>query len=424
MTENIVALAERAVLGSCLVDPNAIYRVLPILNAEAFDDVRHRQIFSCLRYLADQGTAIDTLAVTSALARNKKLESSAGGVAYLTDLGTGVTVANVERHAQQVIDAYRRRQARVVGERLLAQCDDPTVSTEDCLSTADEDLLAIAGEAQRGSAIPLAQLLVPTVDSILKPPAGEAISTGIKTLDEHTAGGIRRGELWCLAGRTGAGKTSCAVQILHHAIHEGIPTLMYSLEMSSEEITKRLLSLESGVDAWKIRQQTVTADELMPAVEKLGKLPLLVDDSASLGLSELVARVRLHVRRDKVKFVVVDYLRLIRSPGDNLREQVSNAADGLRRLAKTENIAILMLSQLRRPESASGTSRPELMQLKESGDIENHVHTCLLVHQPVDKDGHRTHNDELIIAKQRHGRIGPIPMHFNSRLLKYEERAR
>lgn len=292
MTDSIVALAERAVLGSCLVDPNAIYRVLPVLNVEAFDDVRHRQIFSCLRQLAEQGTAIDTLVVTSALARSKKLDS-AGGVAYLTDLGTGVTANNVERHAQQIADAYRRRQARAVGQRLLAQCDDPTVSTEDCLSTADEDLLAIAGEAQRGSAIPLSQLLVPTVDAILKPPAGETVSTGIKTLDEHTAGGIRRGELWCLAGRTGAGKTSCAVQILHHAIHEDVSTLMYSLEMSSEEITKRLLSLESGVDAWKVRQQTAKADDLMPAVEKLGKLPLLVDDSASLGLSELIARVRL-----------------------------------------------------------------------------------------------------------------------------------
>ena len=415
-------LAERAVLGSCLLDRTAVYRILPIVEAQAFHLESHRHIFRAVEKLAEQGTVVDTLTVASALATSNKLVAI-GGTAFLADLTSGAVAHNIELHAMQIADAYRRRQARAVGERLLAQCDDPTVSTEDCLSVADENLLTIAGEAQKCSAKPISKLLVPTVDAMLTSAAGDVIPTGILTLDHHTAGGIRAGELWCLAGRTGAGKTSAAVQILHHACKQCVPTLFFTLEMSAEEIIKRLLSLESGIDNWRIRQQAVKAEELTPAMARLAELPLLLDDSASLTLGELTARVRLHVRRDKIALVVVDYLRLLRSPGPNLREQVSNAADGLRRLAKTENIAVLMLSQLRRPESASGLSRPELMQLKESGDVENHCHTVLLVHQPYDQNG-PTREDELIIAKQRHGKIGPILMRFNPRLLKYEERAR
>jgi replicative DNA helicase len=422
MNDTAVLLAEKAVLGSCLLEPSAVHRVNAVVNADAFLGQSNRLIFRAIKKLADAGVMVDSLAVISELARRREIET-VGGVEYVSDLTTEVPLANIELHARTVATAYRRRQARAVGERLLAQCDDPTIPTEECLSLADEDLLRIAGEAQKGGAVPLSRLLVPTVDAVLTPPGGEVIPTGIATLDHRTAGGIRRGELWCLAGRTGSGKTSAAAQILHHACKEGVPTLFYSLEMSSEEIVKRLLTLESGIDAWRIREQKVKAEELAPAMERLGKLPLLIDDSASLSLSELTARVRLHVRREKIILVVVDYLRLVRSPGDNLREQVANAADGLRRLAKTENVAVLMLSQLRRPENASGLSRPEMLQLKESGDVENHCHTVLLVHQPYDKAG-PTHEDELIIAKQRHGPIGPILMRFNSRLLRYDERAR
>jgi replicative DNA helicase len=159
---------------------------------------------------------------------------------------------------------------------------------------------------------------------------------------------------------------------------------------------------------------------LLKATEQLIEWPLYVDDSASLTLQELTSRARLSVRRNGVKLVVVDYLRLVRSKGRDLREKVGNVADGLRQLAKNENICVVLLSQLARPGDIN--ERPTMLSLKESGDIEAHANIVLLLYMPVDNKNEPTGEDEIIIGKSREGPLGAIPVWLHKSRLQFVPR--
>ena len=247
------------------------------------------------------------------------------------------------------------------------------------------------------------------------------LPTSLKGLDDATTG-IRAGELWVIGAMSGRGKTALGTQIALANVAAGNPTVFFSLEMTREELGDRLLCNESTVSASRIRNPSfITKDqwrEIVACADKAIGWELFIDDSSSLTIQALVARARLYIRRFGCKLVIVDYLRLIKAPGRELREQVANATDALRQLAKSEHVGVIALSQLARPKDRNTNSQPNMLGLKESGDIEAHAHVVLLIHMPAKKN-QPTGEDQIIIGKNRHGPMGAIDVTFNRERLKF-----
>ena len=191
--------------------------------------------------------------------------------------------------------------------------------------------------------------------------------------------------------------------------------------MSRGDLGRRFLSAVTPVSASRIRHPGHIAKEDWPRLAagaaEIVEWPVWFDDSPSLRLPELLARARMFITRMKVKLIVVDYLRLVRADGRDIREQVGNVADALRQLAKAERVPVVLLSQLRRPQNVNDP--PTMIDLKESGDIESHAHVVLLLHVPTGPDGRPTGEDNIIIGKNRNGAKGPIPVTFSPHKLRF-----
>jgi replicative DNA helicase len=204
------------------------------------------------------------------------------------------------------------------------------------------------------------------------------------------------------------------------------PTYAFSLEMQAMEIGKRFLAARSSLPAFQIRNpQSIRNErwaELLRAAGEIAECPIYVDDRPSLKIQELLASARLYIRRQDVKLIVVDYLRLVDAPGRELRDRVGYVANALRQLAKSERVGVVLLSQLRRPEGGIN-ARPSMLDLKESGDIEAHSHVVLLPYLPVGDDGRPIPEDELlIIGKNRNGGVGALPVYFDEKRLQFLDR--
>jgi replicative DNA helicase len=266
------------------------------------------------------------------------------------------------------------------------------------------------------------------LDELLIPKAlsGGAFSTGILPLDDATAGGIRPGELWIFGALPARGKTSAARQLLAENARKGIPCVAFSAEISASQWLQLTWAREARVPAKTLRTpeflDTIEQRAVAEARDRVDKWPMFIDDSGKISVRELLARSRTAIKRDGVKIIVVDYLRLIDGPGKELREKVAVVANSLRELAKAENVAVLALSQLSRPRDGNVNAEPTMLSLKESGDIEAHAHTVVLLHMPLDDNGHPNGDEKLIIAKQRNGPCGPVQVRYDYGLLCFERR--
>jgi replicative DNA helicase len=424
--------AEKTLLGCILLDPSCLYRALPMVRAQDFSLDSHRRIYHAIAELAGAGKPVDDLTITDVLIGKGQLDAI-GGVGYLVSLSDNVTselarTTNVEHYAQCVLDKARRRQARAAGQCLVDATDDLSVSTADCIERVQESLLQI--EAASGST-PARHVrdFMPEVLRELEVQSQNhgliGMTTGIPSLDLAT-GGIRRGELWTIGALPGKGKTALGIQILLAIGGGGIPAYAFSLEMQAMEIGKRFLAAKSSLPAFQIRNPQSIRDERWPellrAAAEIAGCPIYVDDRPSLKIQELLASARLYIRRHDVKLIVVDYLRLVDAPGRDLRDRVGYVANALRQLAKSENVGVVLLSQLKRPEGGINT-RPSMLDLKESGDIEAHSHVVLLPFMPVAEDGRPIIEEEmLIIGKNRNGGVGSLPVYFDEMRLQFFDR--
>ncbi len=421
--------AERIVLGTILLDNLVYSEAAAVLAPEDFFLDSHRRIFVRMADLGERGDPIDIVTLQHALSEHKELEA-VGGVSYLVSLEQGtVRRASVLHHAREIAEKSRLRKivhacnATVAG--ILEQTGE---SSEFHIGGLEESLLAVQMASRKTIAQPIADLVAQVLHELELQASQEGLvgmPTGLRPLDEATAGGFRPGELVVVGALPGRGKSAFGLQITLANAEAGNPTLIFSLEMSNAQLIRRLLAARSGILACQIRNPKWIGKDKWPRVASTGvalrELPIWIDDSPSLSIRELVARARLCRRRFGIRLVVVDYLRPVRAPGRDIREQVGNVADALRVLAKTEDIAVVLLSQLRRPESLN--QPPSMIELKESGDIESHAHVVLLLHRPVDNQGHFTHEDQIIIGKQREGVTGPIPVKFMPDRLQFTPRA-
>ena len=421
--------AERIVLGSVLhVDNSLLFEAMSLLGPEDFSDDRHRRIFARMIELGSTGKPIDSTTLVHAMTVPREIES-VGGVAYLLDLGSGlVRRGSIRHHAEIVKDCAKRRQLVRSCEFSADQACDRTISFDACSQAVQDALLEIEARSTATAPKHVIQFGDEVLSAIdrMRTHVGELVglSTGIGALDSITTG-IRHGEFWVLGGRPGDGKSSVALQVAMANVEQDIPVLIFSLEMSRDQVLLRMAAQLGRIPFEKIRDPRRLSDaeygHLRGALADLGKMPLFVDDSSSLAIQQLAARARLMIRREKVKLVIVDYVQLIDADGRDERQRISKISRTLRELAK-EGTPILALSQLARPKDGNLNTRPNKFSLKESGALESDAHTVLLLYRPVDQQDRPTGEDELIVAKQRHGPWSIEPVYFDTRTLSYRER--
>jgi replicative DNA helicase len=434
--------AERAVLGSILLNTNAFYRVVGTIDTEDFFRDAHRSIFATMRLLAEDSRPIDLLTVKEELAKHGKLEQ-VGGTAYVASLIDGVPdIANVERYARIVKEKSTLRRLIVMGNSVMrAALDTPTEPSE-VLTIAEKSLYEIAeGSAEKGF-VNLDKITRTNMTAIEQMANNGKLVTGIPTgydrFNEMTSG-FQPSDLIILAARPSMGKTSFMMNIAESlAIPDksgqprgGASRLysvgVFSLEMSKEQIGLRILSSESGVSNHIIRAGMLSERnwrDLADASARLAKSKIYIDDTPGMDPMEMRAKARRLKMEYGLDMIMVDYLQLMSVKGkvESRQQEISVISRSLKAVAKELQVPVLSLSQLsRRPEQRVGDHRPQLSDLRESGSIEQDADLVAFIYRDevYNKETEEKGIAEIIIAKQRNGPIGDFKLVFRHDITKF-----
>lgn len=432
--------AEQAVLGSLLIDPDAILRVSPILAPEDFYRPHHQTIYEAALALHNRRSKTDLTLLADELEAKGKL-SDVGDYAYLTEL---ITITPTSVHAEyyaQVVEqaAVRRRLITAGGQIALAAYEQET--PEEAVERAQHLLLKATSRRGVQEARQIAGLLRHFLDEVAGHRSGDIfapttaeveragpISTGFYDLD-NAIGGLHPSDFILLAARPAQGKTALALAIARHAAGKGVPTGLFSLEMGADQISMRLVAAETKLNVQALRLGKIDEDDWRYAEDacvELGKLPLYVDDTPSMSVLDLRTRAKRLQYQYGCAFFVVDYLQLVLAGRANSRynreQEVAEVSRTLRALARETNAPLLVLSQLNRSAEHRRGGRPQLSDLRESGSIEQDADLVLLLHSddPTEEDDGAMQSKprttpgtiEVLIAKHRNGPTGTCTLGF------------
>ena len=434
--------AERAVLGSILINNNAFYRVVATVQPEDFFKDSHRTIFTTMRKLAEDSREIDLLTLKEELSKRAQLDQ-VGGSAYISSLVDGIPdIANVERYAHIVKEKSTLRRLIVMGNSVMRAALDAPGEPADVLSIAEKSIYDIAqGSVEKGF-VGLDRITRNNMTAIEQlQHAGKLITglpTGYDRFNEFTSG-FQPQDLIIIAARPSMGKTSFMMNIAESmAIPDrtGQPRPpaqrlysvgVFSLEMSKEQIGLRMLSSESGVGNHLIRAGMLSERnwrDLAEASARLAKAKIYIDDSAGIDIMEMRAKARRLKQETGLDMIMVDYLQLMAVKGkvESRNQEISQISRGLKAIAKELNMPLVSLSQLsRRPEQRTGDHRPQLSDLRESGSIEQDADLVAFIYRDevYNKDSEEKGIAEIIIAKQRNGPIGDFKLVFRNDITKF-----
>ncbi len=428
--------AEQAVLGGLMLDNATWEQVADRLREEDFYRQDHRLIFRAITELTDSSTPFDVVTLAEWLQSRNQLEQ-AGGLAYLATLARDTpTAANVRAYADIVRERSVLRQLiRVGGELAEAAFRPEGRNTEELVDFAERQVFDIAergGRLQR-SYMRINELLSTAVDRLdalmhaNNPVTG--LATGLDKFDEMTAG-LQPGDLVIVAGRPSMGKTSFAMNIAEYCAcrpENPVPTAIFSMEMSGEQLALRLISSLGRINQQKVRTgQLDQADwqRVSSAIAIMSKAPMYIDDTGALTPTELRARARRLKREHNLGLMVVDYLQLMSVPGtrENRATEISEICRSLKSLAKELHIPVIALSQLNRSLEQRPDRRPIMSDLRESGSIEQDADLIAFIYRDevYDKDSPDKGVAEIIIGKQRNGPIGTVKATFLGAYTRFE----
>lgn len=430
--------AERYVLGSILLDDSVYLQVAGVLDSDDFSLEKHRRIFGRMKDLYDRSEHIDRVTLADELMRQGQLES-VDGLSYIISLDEGLPqIANLDSYVRIVKDKATLRKMIFNAQKIINRCLLGEEAPDEILSSAEESLLKL-GEGRQRDQLTAPGAIVANfpggVGAFLDPSQRiRGLSTGFAKFDEMT-GGLNGGELFILAARPSMGKTALALNVAAHvATHPRMrkPVAVFSLEMSSSSLLTRLLCSAARVDQHKFRAGFLNQEErrrLQVALADLTESPLFLDDTAGVNLMDVHAKLRRLQAEHGLALVVIDYLQLMSSRGrsENRNQEVSAISRGLKLMAKDLNVPFLVLSQLSRAsETRPGDHTPQLSDLRDSGSIEQDADLVAFIYR--EEVYKRDREDikglaDLIIAKQRNGPIGKVPLRFLGQFTRFENRA-
>ncbi|HRI28550.1 MAG TPA: replicative DNA helicase [Chitinophagales bacterium] len=431
---------EEAVLGSMLLDRDAVAMLVDVLKPDSFYVEAHQHIFQAILDLFGKAQPVDILTTTEQLRRNGKLEA-VGGAYYVSKITNSVfTSANVESHAQIILQKHILRELIKISTQVVQNAYDETTDVFELLNSAEQSLFSINEQNLRRSYGLMKNLLpqaIKNLEALKDHTEGlTGVPTGFYSLDRLTSG-WQKSDLVIVAGRPAMGKTAFVLSITRNAaVDFKKPVVVFSLEMSKLQLVNRLISSETGLSSDKLRRgdlQPFEWQQLTTRVDKLAEAPIIIDDTPAINLFELRAKCRRFKSQYDVQLIIIDYLQLMNGgTGDkrnmNREQEISAISRTLKTIAKELDVPVIALSQLSRAvESRGGDKRPQLADLRESGAIEQDADMVIFLYRPeyygFDFDEENRSNKgvaEIIVAKHRNGPIDTVRLKFVPHLVRFE----
>jgi replicative DNA helicase len=428
--------AEQSILSAILIENNTLPEVLEILSDQDFYREAHRKIFKAMVELFERNEPADLVTLTNLLKERGQL-GSLGGASYLAELVDTVPMAvNAAHYAKIVQEKASLRRLIEQAASITTRCFEDKGDVEEILDFAERSIFDISENKIKPSFYVLGDILTDTYKAVEEAYENKVLVTGVPTgfrgLDEKTSG-LQPGDLIVIAGRPSMGKTALALNIARNAsLETGEPAAIFSLEMSKEQLSLRMLSAEARIDSSRMRGGFLSERDLARINRAAGALydiPIYIDDSPAISALEIRAKTR-RMKMDKgVGLVVIDYLQLMRGRASAERRdlEISEISRSLKALAKELNIPVVALSQLNRKVEDRTNKRPVLSDLRESGAIEQDADVILFIYR--DEVYHKEEDNpnkgiaELILAKQRNGPIGAVKLAFLETYTRFEDLA-
>ncbi len=426
-------IAEQSVIGSMLLEKNAVVRALEFLQPDSFYRDAHRYIYETILDLFDRGEPIDLITVTNELRKSGKLEL-VGGAVYVADLINSVpTAANVEYYAKIVGEKATLRRLIEAGTKIVRDGFNAAEDVDQIVDNAEKAIFEIALNRVREGFIKIDSVIkgvLDRIDSLYEKKQGlTGTPTGFPDLDQLTAG-FQNSDLIIIAARPSVGKTAFALNIAQNvAIKYKIPVAIFSLEMSKEALAQRILCSEAEVDSNKLKTASLSDTgwkKLTRALGRLSEAPIYIDDSATMTATEIRAKARRLKIEQGLGMVIIDYLQLMRGRArvENRVQEISEIARSLKTLARELDVPVVALSQLSRAIEQRTDRMPRLSDLRESGEIEQTADLVMFIHRDdyYNPQSDRGNVAEIIIAKQRNGPIGTIELVFRKEIAKFSSK--
>ena len=412
--------AEQSVIGSMIMDQDAIVTAMEILLQEDFYHKQYGILFDAMIELYSSGQPVDLVTLQNKL-KEKDVPQEVSSLEFVGELVRAVpTSANVKYYCNIVKENSMKRKLIRVTEEIENECYAGKESLESVLGKTEHDIFALLSSRTGGDYVPIRQVVMNALEKIEKASQQDGNVTGIPTgfidLDYRTAG-LQPSDLVLIAARPSMGKTAFVLNIAQYvAFHENMCTAIFSLEMSKEQLVNRLFSLESRVDAQALRTGNLSDADWAKLVEGagiIGDSELIIDDTPGISISEMRSKCRKYKLEHDLKLIIIDYLQLMSGSGrstDSRQQEISDISRSLKALARELNVPVLALSQLSRAVEQRPDHRPMLSDLRESGAIEQDADVVMFIYRDdyYNKDTELKGISEIIIAKQRNGPIGTV----------------
>ena len=417
--------SEMALLGSIMLRPEVLPEIMDMLVPEAFYTGKHKTIFSAMQDLYKRQEPIDLLTLSSRLKESGDIDR-VGGASFLNEIVNSVpSSSNAEHYAEIIQKKYIMRRLIEAAEHIGNLGYDEESELLGILDKAEKKLYEVTSKNLSGKYVQMKDVINTAMDRLdrLHNSKDEirGVPTGFKDLDFKLSG-LQNSDLVILAARPSMGKTSLALDIARNAaIRSNIPTMIFSLEMSTQQLVDRMLAAESRVDAWKLRTGKLSLDsefdKIRSSLDPLSKAPLFIDDQAANNILKMRSVVRRLKHEKNLGLVIVDYLQLMApvqtKGGDNMVQQITEISHSLKQLAKEFDIPVLALSQLSRAVESRG-GRPRLSDLRDSGSIEQDADVVMFIHSEQNDDGvGKKQTAEILIEKHRNGPTGKVDLFFD-----------
>ena len=428
--------AEQSVIGSMLMDREAIISASEIITADDFYQHQYGVMFESMVELFNEGKPVDLVPLQNRL-KEKDVPPEVSSLEFVRDImATVPTSVNVKSYANIVREKAVLRRLIRVNEEIANTCYAGKEKLEDILAHTEKAIFDLLQSRNSGEFVPIRQVALNVLEKIETASRSGGTVTGIPTgfidLDYKTSG-MQPSDLVLLAARPSMGKTAFVLNLVDYiAVRKGLPCMVFSLEMSKEQLVNRMLAMESNVDSQKLRTGSLTDadwDAVVEGIGIIGNSKLIIDDTPGISITELRSKCRKMKLEYGLQMIIIDYLQLMTGSGktsDNRQQEISEISRSLKALAREMNAPVIALSQLSRACETRQDHRPMLSDLRESGAIEQDADVVMFLYRDdyYNKDTDKPNVAEVIIAKQRNGPIGTVELLWRPEFTKFVNMAK
>ena len=414
--------AEKAVIGSMIMDADAVVAASEMITGDDFYQRQYGILFDAMVELYNEGKPVDVLTLQERL-KMKDVPEEFSSIEFISELVSSVpTSANVRHYAQTVSDDATLRRLIRVNEEIANTCYQHRESLDEIMNTAEKRIFDVLQKKSTDEYVPIKDVVLSVIDKIEAAARHKGTVTGLATgfydLDYKTSG-LQPSDLILIAARPSMGKTAFVLNLAQYmCVRNHVPTAIFSLEMSKDQLVNRILSMESKVDSQSMRTGTLQPADWEKLIESAGVIstaPLIIDDTPGISITELRSKCRKYKLENDLGLVIIDYLQLMTGGSrkqESRQQEISEISRSLKALAREINAPVIALSQLSRACETRPDHRPMLSDLRESGAIEQDADVVMFLYRDdyYNKDTDKKNISEVIIAKQRNGPIGTVEL--------------